>query len=183
MSGTSTVRTFGAGTLYLRCLAWGLATGGFAGAVTGVMSIFGYTAGRKNTVTVSPVDALSGAAFGALLGGVIGLMVAVIPSAVGGLFVTGLIRHLHPQPSSRVRVQRDLQRIFAAFAALLNAALLLAIFTRGKGVSSLASSLPHLVVVDLCVALILWRASASISRALVGGEHELPPPSPRARAW
>jgi len=173
--------------LSLRFLVWGLATGAATGAVLGVITIFGLGSGRRDTVAPSPVEALSGTVFGALLGAVFGILVSVIPSAVGALLVTGLIGHLHPHPSSTVGVQRSLQRIFAAYAALLNAALLLAVFIGGKGLASLTSGLPYILVGDVCVALMLWRASASISRAMVGrgliGEQRLATATPRARAW
>jgi hypothetical protein len=131
-------------------------------------------------------DALSGTAFVALLGAIIGTLVAIVPSVVGGLLVTGLIGHLHPRPSSAAGVQRDLRRIFAVYAGVLNAALLLAVFTLGKGLSSLMGALPYLLVGDACVALMLWGASASISRSMVGtrSKAEHPPAvEARPRAW
>jgi len=123
-----------------------------------------------------PVEALTATAFGALLGAVI-----------GGLLVTGLIGHLHPQPSSTTGVQDDLGRILAVFVAVVNTALLLTIFTRGKGVSSVVTSLPYILVGDVSVALMLWRASTSISRAMIRGtpksEHVPANASPWPRAW
>lgn len=71
----------------------GLATGASTGAIFGVLTIWGVGAGRRNTATPSLVDALTGTAFGALLGP----SSAIIPSLVDGLLVTGLIGHLHPQ--------------------------------------------------------------------------------------
>ena len=155
MSETAAARTVGAGTLYLRCVAWGLATGASTGAVFGLITIWGVGAGRRDTVMPSLIDALTGTAFGVLLGTVIGSVVSVIPSVVGGLFVTGLIGHLHPQPSSTTGVQRDLRRIFVVFVAALNTALLLAIFTRGNGLSSVTSIIPYIVAGDVSVALML----------------------------
>lgn len=175
------------GTLYLRCVAWGLATGASTGAVFGVITIWGVGSGRRDTVMPSLVDALTGTAFGALLGAVIGTMVSIIPSLVGGLLVTRLIDHLHPQPRAIVRLQRDLRRIFAVFGTVLNVALLLAIFTRGKGLSSVTSILPYILAGDVWIALMLWRASASISRRTVAdnlkNEDVLAAAPPRARAW
>lgn len=187
MSGTAAARTFAAGPLYLRCLAWGLATGAATGGVLGVMTIWGVGEGRRNTVMPSPVDALSATAFGALLGAIVGALVSVVPSLVGGLLVAGLMGHLHPRPSSLDRVRSDLQTIFAAFAAVLTIALLLAIFAGGKGLSSVTSALPYILIGGATVALVLWRASTSIARAMLGarpaGRAGPAADAPRARAW
>jgi len=187
MSDTAAARTVGAGTLYLRCVAWGLATGASTGAAFGVITVWGLGAGRRNTATPSLMDALTGTAFGALLAAVIGTIVSIIPSLVGALLVTALIDHLHPQPAAMTEIQRDLRRIFTAFVAVLNTALLLAIFTRGNGLSSVTSTLPYILVGDVCVALMLWRASASISRATVANnltsEHVLADATTPGRAW
>lgn len=173
------------GTLYLRCVAWGLATGASTGGLFGVITIWGVGAGRRDTVMPSLVDAFTGTAFGALLGALIGTMVSVIPSLVGGLVVTGLIGHGHPGPAA---IQRDLRRIFAVFVLVLNTALLLAIFTLGKGVSSLTSIVPYILVGDVWVTLMLRQASASIGRRTVADnlkseQQVLADASPKARAW
>ena len=187
MSLPVATRTRGARTLYVRCVAWGVATGASTGALFGVVTIWGVGAGRRNVATPSLGDVAAGTSFGALLGGVVGCVISVIPSLAGGLLVTGLIRRRHPEPSSVTGLQRDLGRIFAVCVTLLTAGLLLAIFTLGDGLSSVAAILPYILVGDGWVALLLWRASASIARATVAStatpEPVLAEASQRRRAW
>ena len=80
--------------LYLRWIAWGLATGaavgGTAGSVIGVL------------VATSAGPAL--AAIGVAAGTIYGALVAVVPTVLGGFVVVVVLLRRHPHPASFLRV-------------------------------------------------------------------------------
>ncbi len=144
--------------VFLRCLGWGVATGAATGAVIGVLVVA--LAGLGNGASL-----LGLAPIGVLYGTIIGALVSVIPSVLGGLVVTGLIWWRHPQPSSGEALQGDLSGIFRAVVILLDAALLMAVIAGGAGLSSMAISLPFVVAGNACVVMMLCRARESIGRS------------------
>jgi hypothetical protein len=143
--------------LYLRCLAWGIATGAGAGALTGAVMLSISGLGDGSVASLLGLS-LGGAFYGILFG----TLVAVIPSALGAGVVTAVIAWRHP--SSPEAVQRDLSAIFVAVVGVLDAVLLVALFFGGKGLSSVVRSVPLIVVANAGVALMLWWARASIAR-------------------
>lgn len=149
--------------LYLRGLAWGIATGTVAGALTGavMLSISGLGDG-----TVASFLGLS--LVGAFYGILSGMLVAVIPGALGAGVVTAVIAWRHP--SSPEAVQRDLNAIFVAVVGVLDAVLLVALFFGGKGLSSVVRSLHLILVANASVALMLRWARASVGREWLRAE-------------
>ncbi len=83
-------------------------------------------------------------------------------------------------------MRRDLRRIVGAFVAVLDIGLLLAIFSGGKGFSSVADSLLFIVAGNVSVALMMWPTTGSLSRALLRSRRprhdELTAAAPRPRA-
>ena len=144
--------------VFLRCLRWGVATGAATGAGIGglVVAVSGLGNG-PSLLGLIPI--------GVLYGTVIGALVSVIPSVLGGLVVTGLIWWRHPHPSSAEALYGDLGRILCAVVVLLDAALLMAFIAGGAGLSSTAISLPFVVAGNACVVMMLCRARESIGRS------------------
>lgn len=152
--------------LYLRCLRWGLATGAVAGA--GTAAFVGFVA--AGTLGDGTLGARLSLAFGsALYGVVIGTLVAVVPTALGGLLVVETVQRHHPQPSSREAVERDLGMLFLAIVAFLAASVLLSTYVGGEGMSSVREYVPVVGVAAACTALMLWRARTSIGRGWAEG--------------
>lgn len=177
MSARTPGRCTSALRLFTRCLVWGVATGAAAGAAVGA-------AGALLAVFSGPSlgELFEAALIIGFYGTVLGAIVAILPSVLGGLLVTEVIRHRHPQPSMAGPVRRDLGLIFYGLVSLLNAGVLLAILVYGTGVASRASGLPYLMVADACVALMLHRARGSISHAWAKPPENIAPELP-ARAW
>ena len=172
----------GATKLYLLCLVWGLAVGATAGAVFGA-SLSSSPGLGDGTLRYGLGLAVAGGFYGVI----IGTVVSVLPSAILGLVVTGMIRQLHPEPSSADAVRRDLRTGFVALAGFLVAGLLVAIFAGGNGFSSVGRSLPYLAPASLCASLVLYLAAGSISRAWVrysvASHAQIEALPERARAW
>lgn len=145
-------------SLYRQCVRWGLSTGAVTGALTGATLVVMSGLGRGFDDQLA--DALIGAGFGT----VIGLLVSVLPAALGGLVVTEVVGRRHPQPSSPDALGRDLSFVFCVVVGVLNVGVVVPLFAAGNGVSSLPNALPLLLVTNACVALMLWRARASIIR-------------------
>ncbi|MFN2506132.1 MAG: hypothetical protein ABR540_18265 [Acidimicrobiales bacterium] len=172
--------------LYQRCVKWGLATGAVAGAVTA--AFVGFVAG--DDLGDGTLGARIGLALAsALYGLVIGTLVAVVPAAAGGLAVTTLVRWRHPQPSSRRAVERDLTVLFGVVLALLNLAAL-ALLVSLDGWSEIGRELPLVVIGDVCVVVMLWRARSSIAEGWDEGDlddrADQPPvalSNPTAEPW
>ena len=144
--------------LFLRCLRWGIATGAATGAVVG--AAIGAPAVRGGL-------SLGLALGGALYGVVIGAIVAVIPSVPGGLVVSLVLERRHRHETSREALEQDLNLMFFGVVGVLDATLLLAMFLLGNGLSTLVSALPVVLLAHACVAVMLWRARASITRLVL----------------
>ena len=144
--------------LFMRCLRWGLATGAVTGAVVGAsLPLTGSLRGDTGL--------LLGFMFGGVVyGAVIGAVVALIPTLIGASVVTDLLRQRHPHPSSEESIQSDLNSVFGVVVAVLDAILLVAMIASGPGLSSAAIALSLIVLGNVCVVLMLWRARRSIGR-------------------
>ncbi len=150
--------------VYLRSVGWGIATGAVSGALTGAVI------GAISNLGDGSVGSRFGLAFGGAFYGVIfGTLVSILPSLVGGGVVAGVIAWRHP--TSPEAVQRDLGEIFVTVVAVINAVLLVAVYAGGNGISSVARSLLLFVPANLGVALMLWRARASIGRGWLAGNR------------
>jgi hypothetical protein len=144
--------------LLLRCLRWGFATGAVTGAVFGAsLPLIGSLRGNPGSL----VGWMLG---GAVYGAVFGAIVALIPTLIGAVFITDLLRHRHPRPTSEESMHSDLTSVFTAVVGVLDLILLVALIATGAGLSSAAIAVPLIVVGNACVVLMLWRARRSISR-------------------
>ena len=141
--------------LFLRCLRWGIATGAATGAVVG--AAIGAPAVRGG---LSLGLALGGAFYGVIIGAI----VAVVPSVPGGLVVALVLERRHRDATSREAVERDLTVMLSGVVGVLDAALLLAMFLAGNGLSTLVRAMPLVLLANACVGVMLWRARASIAR-------------------
>ena len=138
--------------LYLLCVRWGLAAGAAVGAVTLGADGAGLGPGSE-----------SGFALGEVLWGAgAGLVVAIVPAALGSLFVTTL--EWRPADSwSPDSVRRDLNAVIAITVAILDGCTLaLMLYLDGP----LLELLPLLLLANVACLLVLWRARASIGRSL-----------------
>ena len=124
----------------------GVATGAAAGATTG---------------------AVEGAQFGVVAGGLtgafVGAIIAVVPALPGACLVTEVVRRRHPVAASAADVRSDLGIVFAAVAAAINAAGLLAIVAYSD-----PSGLLFLAAGNAGALPVLWWGRASIVRAWAG---------------
>lgn len=144
--------------LFLRCLRWGITTGAVTGAVVG--AAIGAPAVRGG---LSLGLALGGAFYGLI----IGALVAIVPSVPGGLVVSLVLERRHRDGASREAVERDLNLMLSGVVGVLDAALLVAMFLGGNGLSTLLRSMPLVLLANACVAGMLWRARASITRLVL----------------
>lgn len=96
-----------------------------------------------------------------------GALVAVVPTALGGLAVVVVLSRRHPRPASFEAVRRDLGVVFAAVVGVLDVAVL-ALWVVLGGWSTVAVVLLVVLIVDAVVALMLKPARASLARAWVG---------------
>lgn len=151
--------TFSTG-VYVRCVLWGLATGAVTGALTGLILVVVTVVSNGDAGGV--VGALVAAA---LLGLLVGTVVAVLPSVLGAGVVVVVLASRHPHPTSENAVRRDLGVLFAAVVGVLDLLLLAAVGLGGKGLASVADSLPFVLAGNALVALVLGPARASITRA------------------
>lgn len=144
--------------LFLRCLRWGIATGAVTGAVFGgVVSLIG-------SFSRDPGPAL-GLMFTSIgIGGLLGAIVALLPTVIGALLITAVLGRRHPHPASEASVHSDLTAVFVVVVAVLDLILLVALVVSGGGLSSAAIALPLIVVGNACVVLMLRRARTSISQ-------------------
>lgn len=143
--------------LFVRCLRWGLATGSVTGAV------FGAALPLIESLRGDPGLLLVWVLGGVVSGAILGAIVSVIPTLLGGVFVTALLRHRHRHPSSEESVQRDLTAAFGVVVAVLDVILFVTLIANGA-LSPAAIAVPLIVVGNACVVLMLRRARRSISR-------------------
>ncbi|MGH9278250.1 MAG: hypothetical protein ACRD12_09095 [Acidimicrobiales bacterium] len=140
----------GAVRTYLVCMGWGVLTGAATGTVIGTIGgAFG-----------GAVYAFAGGIYGLLIGAV----VAFVPTALGGLLVTGLLCLRHPEPSSEEELRRDLTASFASVVGVLDAAVLVAVLIEAEGVDSILTALAVIGAANLCVTPMLVLARRSIGR-------------------
>lgn len=151
--------TEGSWGLFGRSLGWGVATGaatgGLAGFIIGVLTVFGRS---------PPAVPL---AYGAL-GAFFGALVALVPSVVGGLVVTVVIEGRHPKPAAAEAVEHDLTVLFGAVVGALHALAVGVALAYGASLLEIARALPYVGYLDLCVAVMLRWARASLTRAWSG---------------
>ena len=144
--------------LLLRCLRWGFATGAVTGAVFGAsLPLIGAIRGDPGP----PFGLMLGAG---VYGAVFGAIVALIPTVIGAVFITDLLRQRHPRPTSEESMRRDLTSVFAVVVGVLDLIILVAVIATGPAVSSAAIVLPLILVGNACVVLMLCRARRSIAR-------------------
>lgn len=144
--------------LLLRCLRWGFATGAVTGAVFGgSLPLIGLLRGDPG----SPVGWMLG---DAVYGAIIGAIVALIPTSIGAMFITDLLRQRHPRPTSEESTHRDLTSVFTVVVGVLDLILLVPLIATGAVFSSAAIAVPLIAVGNACVIGMLWRARRSISR-------------------
>lgn len=144
--------------LLLRCLRWGFATGAVTGAVFGAsLPIIGSLRGDPG----SPVGWILG---GAVYGAFFGAIVALIPTLIGAVFITDLLRQRHPRPTSEESMRSDLDEVFTVVVGVLDVIIVVALVATEPGFASLAIALPLIVVGNASVIGMLWLARRSISR-------------------
>ena len=143
-------------SLYLLCLSWGLATGAAVGGVTA--AALGAGLGPSSNQGFDLVEVLRSGSLGAVMG----IVVAIVPTVIGSVFVTSLA--WRPTDSwSPHTVWHDLNVVFAFVVVILNGcALALMLFLDGP----LLELLPLLLPGNGAALVVLWRARASIGRAL-----------------
>ncbi len=150
--------------LYLRCLGWGLATGAFAGGLPA--AVIGLLAGAgAGNLWLALLLTSAGLFYGVL--------VAILPTVVGGLAVVAVLHRRHPRPASFEAIQRDLAIVFGAVVAVLDIAVL-ALWVLLGGWDTLGGVAVVLVVLNALVCLVLVPARSSIARAWVGGPEVRP---------
>ena len=113
---------------------------------------------------VSGLDSLGLTPVGLFYGAIVGALVSLIPTLIGTVFITDVLAHRHPYPSSAQDVQVDLTAVFQVVVAVLDVALVVALVVSGVGLSSIAVALPFIFVGNACVVLMLCRARGSIGR-------------------
>lgn len=145
-----------AAKLYRRCMRWGLVTGAVAGSAT---------AAAMGLYEPNLALALGAAPYGL----VTGLVVSLVPTAIGSSLVTALLRRRHPHPASAGAVERDLGALFCIIVFVLDVVFLIAVFALGDGFRSVVRSLPLLAVANAAAAAVLWRGRTSIARAWMEG--------------
>ncbi|HUQ63907.1 MAG TPA: hypothetical protein VM121_09140 [Acidimicrobiales bacterium] len=146
--------------LYLRCLAWGLATGAAVGGVAGfVIGVLVATSAGPALVAIG------------LAGGVIyGALVAVVPTVLGGFVVVAVLIRRHPHPASLVRVHQDLGVVFASVVIALDLVVLVWWIALGGLTSQVLVLLMALLLIDAAAAAVLTPARRSISQAWSSAE-------------
>ena len=90
----------------------------------------------------------------------LGVLIAIIPSLIGGAIVAEVIHGRHSEGSDADEVQRHLRILFAVVAAVIDIGSLVATFTYGD-----AYGLLILLVGNASGLPVLWLAAWSISRA------------------
>ncbi len=142
--------------LYLLCMRWGLTTGAVVGGVT--CAALGGGLGPSSEQGFHLGEVLRSGSMGV----VIGLVVAIVPTMIGSLFVNTLA--WRPTDSwSPDTVRHDLNVVLAFVVAILDGcALTLMLYLDGP----LLELLPLLLLGNGAALLVLWRARASIGRAL-----------------
>lgn len=138
--------TWSSAWLYRECVVVGLATGAAAGAATGT-----FEGAQFGVVAVG------------LIGGILGTLVALVPSLLGACAVTEVIRRRHPVAASTDDVRRDLDIVFATVAVAINAASLVAIVAYSD-----PGGLLFLAVGNAGALPVLWLGRASIVKAWAG---------------
>lgn len=145
--------------LYARSLGWGLATGAVAGAGTG--AAVGFKAGIGGRVVGMLLGfPLVAGCYGAFFGTIF----SIVPSAIGALVVVRVLQRRHAGASSPGTVRRDLGVTLSGVACVLNLAFVVGLYLGGNGASSVVRVLPYIVVANVCVAVMMVRARASIGR-------------------
>lgn len=90
--------------MYLRCVAWGLATGAAVGGCAGL--VIGVLLATSAGPALAPIGVAAGIIYGAL--------VAVLPTLLGGFLVVVVLLRRHPHPASFLTVHQDLGVVFAS---------------------------------------------------------------------
>lgn len=159
--------------LYLRCLRWGLTAGAVAGAGTiAYAALAGHLEELSDGEDIG--SRLEQAVSGAVAGVPFGMIVAVIPTLIGGLLVLSILWGSHPRPASVGAVRRDLGVTCYGLTAILAGAVVFATLL-DSGASALGEVLPYVLVPTAWVFVVLWPAVQSIARGWAGDGQ---PPSP-----
>ncbi len=151
--------------LYLRCLRWGLTAGAVAGA--GTLAYAGFLGHLSDLRDASIGVRMEQAFSGALQGAPFGMMVAVVPTLIGGLVVLSIVWGSHPRPASTDAVRRDVGVASYGLTAILAGAVLFAALLEG-GASDAGEILPWVLVPTACLLVVLWPAVTSIARGWAG---------------
>lgn len=149
-----------AARLFLRCIAWGLATGAAVGGIAG------FVIGALVATSTGPAMA----AFGLFAGIFYGALVAVVPTVLGGLVVVVVLLRRHPHPASFLGVQRDLGVVFASVVVALDLVVLAWWIALGGLTSQVLVLLVALLLIDTAAAAVLTPARSSIAQAWSSGE-------------
>jgi hypothetical protein len=124
-----------------------MATGGAVGAATGVgIAAFPGPGARSDLVVPA-----------AIAGAVLGALVAIVPSAIAGVFVAW-----RPLAWAPPTPERDLTLVIGWVVGILNGGVLLLWLTSGAGLEPV----PALLLANAAGGLVLWRAHRSIAQAL-----------------
>ncbi len=151
-------------------MRWGLTAGAVAGAGTlGYAGFVGHLEefqdGRSR---------LEQAVSGALTGAPFGMIVAAVPTLIGGLLVLSIVWGSHPQPASMAAVRRHVGVTCYGLTAILAGAVLFATVLDG-GTSSLAEVLPYVLVPTAWLFVVLRPAVSSIARGWAGDDQPASP--------
>ena len=143
-------------SLYLLCLSWGLATGAAVAGVTA--AALGGGLGPSPNQGFDLAEVLRSGSLGAAMG----IVVAIVPTVIGSVFVISLA--WRPTDSwSPQTVRHDLNVVLAFVVTILDGCTLaLMIFLDGP----LLELLPLLLLGNGAALAVLWLARASIGRAL-----------------
>ncbi len=147
-------RTTGRVRLVLRCLRWGVATGAVTGAVVGAMISVVAAIRAWNT---SQLNLTFGLGF---IGAGVGVVVSLVPTLIGAVFITERQRYRYP--SSADDVQGDVTAVFGVVAGGIDVILVVVLAIGGDGLASIVNGLPFIVTGNACVLLMLWGARRSI---------------------
>ena len=151
-------------------MRWGLTAGAVAGAGTlGYAGFVGHL-GEFQDGSARLEQAVSGA----LSGAPFGMIVAVVPTLIGGLLVLSIVWGSHPQPASMDAVRRDVGVACYGVTAILAGAALFAAALDG-GASSLAEVLPYVLVPTAWLFVVLWPAVSSIAQGWAGDDQPASP--------
>ena len=162
--------------LYLRCVRWGLTAGAVAGA--GTLAYAALAGHLEELADGEDLGSRLGQALsGAMTGVPFGMVVAVIPTLIGGLLVLSILWGSHPRPASVGAVRLDLGVACYGLTAILAGAVVFAALLEGGG--SVGEVLPYVLVPTAWVFVVLWPAVRSIARGWAGDGQPASPLSGR----